>query len=181
MCGAPPPCGIAGAAARGAAGAGACARAPIGGPPPLRAALGWVMWGVARSIRGERSVARCRRAADPSRRAVDGQPGGETLMRLPVAAPVGAALIPGTSRIVARPVRGQRERHDGNVDLVDIVGQIDVAIAVEIFEILRRHPATIIRPTHVAPGGGFETPVDVDTGAAGNAVDRRKAFTRPRP
>ena len=38
MCGAPPPpCGIAGAAARGAAGAGVCARAFIGGPPPPRA------------------------------------------------------------------------------------------------------------------------------------------------
>src|SRR5882762_7934770 len=53
---------------------------------------------------GERSVARCRRAADPGRRAVDRQPRRETLMRLPVAAPVGAAVIPGTSRIVARPV-----------------------------------------------------------------------------
>jgi hypothetical protein len=53
MCGAPPPCGIAGAAARGAAGAGiCCARVFIGGPPPPRAALGCVMWGVARSIRG---------------------------------------------------------------------------------------------------------------------------------
>jgi hypothetical protein len=51
MCGAPPPCGIAGAAARWAAGAGICARAFIGGPPPPRAALGCVMWGVARSIR----------------------------------------------------------------------------------------------------------------------------------
>ena len=56
---------------------------------------------------GERSVARCRRAADPGRRAVDRQPRRETLMRLPVAAPVGAAVIPGTSRIVARPVRGR--------------------------------------------------------------------------
>src|SRR5437899_10388713 len=98
-------------------------------------------------------------------------------MRVPVAAPVGAALIPGTSRIVARPVRGERERHDGNVDLVDIVGQIDVAVAVEIFEISRRHPATIIRPAHIAPGLASEAPEDVDTGDTWYAVDRRKAFT----
>src|SRR5207245_9357089 len=86
---------------------------------------------------GERSVARCRRAADPGRRTVDRQPRRETLMRLPVAAPVGAAVIPGTSRIVARPVRGQHERHDGNVDLVDIVGQLDEAVAEGISEIWR--------------------------------------------
>ena len=194
MCGAPPPpCGIAGAAARGAAGAGICARAFTGGPP--RAALGCVVGRgtldprrsrtrfvmtaghdrrrlragsghrllahgrscvftrhprvlarhgglhrafvpFARATRsnvflprhafrhtgagplrhgarpfldtgtrplldtdtrlclGERSVARCRRAADPGRRAVDRQPRRETLMRLPVAAPVGAAVIP---------------------------------------------------------------------------------------
>src|SRR5207342_2787658 len=98
-----------------------------------------------------------------------------------VAAPVGAAVIPGTCRIVARPVRGQHERHDGNVDLVDIVRQIDVAVAIEIFEILRRYPATIVRPADVAPGGAFETPMDVDTVAAGNALDRREAFTGPCP
>src|SRR5260370_201683 len=107
---------------------------------------------------GERSVARCRRAADPGRRAVDRQPRRETLMRLPVAAPVGAAVIPGTSRIVARPVRGQHERHDGNLDLVDIVGQTDVAVAGWIFEILRRHPPTTIRPPHLPPGGAPGTP-----------------------
>ena len=40
---------------------------------------------------GERSVARCRCAADPGRRTVDRQSRRQTLMRLPVAAPVGAA------------------------------------------------------------------------------------------
>src|SRR5260370_37344385 len=100
-------------------------------------------------------------------------------MRLPVAAPVGAAVIPGTSRIVARPVRGQHERHDGNVDLVGIVGQIDVAVAVEIFEILRRYPATIIRTAHIAPRVSSETPMDVHTCAAEGRVVRRKAFTWP--
>src|SRR5258708_34749802 len=54
-------------------------------------------------------------------------------------------------------------------------------VAVELFEILRRRPATIIRRAHIAPGGASETPMDVDTVAAGNAVDRRKAFTGPCP
>ena len=49
MCAAPPPCGIAGAAARGAAGAGICARRSSDGRRGT--ALGCVMWGAARSIR----------------------------------------------------------------------------------------------------------------------------------
>jgi hypothetical protein len=63
-------------------------------------------------------------------------------VRLPVAVPMGAAVIPWPSRVVARPVRVQHEWHDGNVDDIDIVGQIDVVVAVEVFEILRRNPAT---------------------------------------
>src|SRR5260370_1033916 len=165
MCGAPPPRGIAGAAARGAAGAGICARPFLDtGTPPL-------LDTDTRLCLGERSVARCRRAADPGRRAVDRQPRRETLMRLPVAAPVGAAVIPGTSRIVARPVRGQHERHDGNLDLVDIVGQTDVAVAGWIFEILRQHPPTILRPAHIPPGGAPQTPMHGCTCAPRNAAD----------
>src|SRR4051794_9763427 len=79
-------------------------------------------------------------------------------MRSPVAIPVGMPPIPGPPLIIARPVRGQHEGDDRHVDLVDIVGEIDVMIAVEIFEISRRHPATVIREAHVAPGFAAQQP-----------------------
>ena len=106
---------------------------------------------------------------------------GKASVRLPVAAPIGAAVIPGPTRVVARPVRVQHERHDRHVDDIDIVRQIDVPLAVEIFQILRRNPAAVAGPADVAPGVAPDTAVNIDVGASGNAIDRRKALPWPCP
>jgi hypothetical protein len=88
-------------------------------------------------------------------------------------------MIPGPARVVACPVRVQHERHFGHVDDIDIIRQIDVAVAVEIFQILRRNPAVVVGPAHVAPGIAPDTAVDVDAGGPGPALMLTDSVTMP--
>src|SRR6266851_9483171 len=127
------------------------------GEAPL-ASYAWRDAGTCPSLGDGRARLRSAEAGEPIGRYLRREAG----VRLPVTTPIGAAVIPGSSRVVARPIRAQHERHDGNVDDIDIVRQIDVAVAVKIFEILRRNPAAIAGPTHVAPDIAPETAMDVD-------------------
>jgi hypothetical protein len=98
----------------------------------LLASYGWRDVGACPSLGDGRACLRPAEAGGPiGRRHLRREAG----VRLPIAAPIGAAVIPGPPRIVARPIRAQHERYDGNVDDIDVVRQIDVAVAVEIFEI----------------------------------------------
>jgi hypothetical protein len=103
---------------------------------------------------------------------------GETSVRLPVTVPVSAAVIPGPACIIAGPVRAQHERHDGYIDLIDVVRQINVSVVIEPFEIAGRDPAAIALPAYVAPRDAIQASVDVDALAAGNAIDHGKTGAR---
>src|SRR6266581_4128879 len=61
--------------------------------------------------------------------------GGEAGMRLPIAIPVSAALIPGPACIIIGLVSAQHERHDGHIDHVDTIRHIRVLVPVEVFQI----------------------------------------------
>jgi hypothetical protein len=100
-------------------------------------------------------------------------------MRVPEMPPMGPAVIPRAMAIVIVPVRIERERDDGYIDHVDIVRQIDVAVIVEVVQIVGTDPAAVARPCHVAPRVVAETSVNVDTCAVRDRVHDGIFGTRP--
>jgi len=176
-------------------GAGREARANMGAGAWLHAAK--AMWAglVPDRDRSARSALMLRKTARPlpmpsaadhtlSRRNTNVGSPGETRMRaraichdrrmlMPVAVPISVAVIPGTADIIAVPIAGQHERHDRNV--ISIVRQIDVAMAIEISEPGGGDPAALTRIAHIAPRAATDAAMNVDAGAGRNAIDGWKA------
>jgi hypothetical protein len=103
---------------------------------------------------------------------------GDARVRSPIAGPVSSAVKKRPAGVIVGPVGAQDERHDRDIDHVDIIRQINVAASIEILEILGRNPAAVAGPAYIAPGIASEAPVNVDVGAAGDSVDHWKSVTR---
>jgi hypothetical protein len=106
---------------------------------------------------------------------------GDARVRSPVAGPVGPPLIERPPGIVAGPVAAEDERHDRNINHVNVVGQINVSVSIVILQIFGRNPAAVAGPAYIAPRVTPEATMDVDVGAAGNSVDHWKAGARAGP
>src|SRR4029079_18077600 len=68
-----------------------------------------------------------------------------------------------------------------DIDHLYIVGQINVSVPVEVFEILGRNPPAVAVPAYVATAVVPGASVDIDAGAAGNPIDHRKSGARASP
>jgi hypothetical protein len=103
------------------------------------------------------------------------RPLGDAGMRAPIAAPVRSAVIKRPPRVIVGPVGAQNERHDRDVDHVDIVRKINVSVPIIVLQILGRNPAAIAGKAYVAPRVASEAAMDVDMGAAGDPIDHWKS------
>jgi hypothetical protein len=100
-------------------------------------------------------------------------------VRMPKLRPIGAAVIPWPTAVVVRPIAIELERDDRNVDDRYVVRQIDVPVAVKIFEIDCTYPTAIVVPRHVTPIVSGQAPMNGQASVIWDSGDDWVLGTRP--
>jgi hypothetical protein len=94
---------------------------------------------------------------------------------------VGSALIERPTGVIVGPVAAENKGHDGNVDHIDIIRQINVSASIVVLQIIGGNPAAVAGPAYIAPGIASEATMNVNVGTTGNPVDHWKAAARASP
>jgi hypothetical protein len=121
------------------------------------------------------------RVAIAARYATSTTADADTAVIAPVLREMRASVKEGTPDVVVVPIVSEHKRDDRHVDLVHIVGEINVSIAVEVIEECGPDPAAISMPRHVTPIAAAEAAVNGQVRATRHPGHSRVYGRRPGP